>query len=169
MNARERQRVLRLMLALYIDCRQESGERAGSGTRRESRLLAFDPRSWTPQMRELERCLDLLRDRARARGPMLERGVTAGSGWWHLRQRYLEATTVRRELRTRKTRSGHRVPVVPAHAEVLSAPTSALGGRCSVLLRIWHAGVDERVVDAAVRWISGEYRGEPALPLEETV
>lgn len=156
-----------MMLSVYVDCRQESGERAGTGGRRESRLLTFDPRTWTREMRELDRCLTLLRDRARSRGLIIEKGVTAGQGWWHLRQRYLEAHVVRRELRTRKTRSGHRTPVVPKSAELLASVTVLTGGRCQALLRVWHPGVDERVVDAAVRFLVREYRGEPALPQEE--
>ena len=150
------------MLSHYSDARSEASGAGGGGQRLEARLLGFDRETWTPEFRELERCLERLRWLAGHGRPMIERGLSSGVAWWSIRQRYLEAEIVRHEIHTRKTRSGHRVPVsLPANVEVVARPTILNGSRQHVLVRRWDQRVDPQVVRAGLRWISGEFRGEP--------
>ncbi len=163
----DRVHTLRLMLERYPEARAEAQGGGSSGGRREARLLGFDPYTWTQEMRELERCLERLRALAHGRSPMLERGISSRRAWWHLRQRYLEARVVRREIHTRKTHSGERVPKrLPANMELASRQTVLHGQTTYALVRVWHPDVDERVVEAALRYLDAEFRGAPALPAE---
>ena len=154
------------LLDRYHDARSTHGRTFGTGDHRnESAILHFDHATWTPAYRELERCLTELRRLAHGRRPMIAKGVSASKAWWHLRERYLACRVERREIHTHKTRGGHRVPKkLPANMEVLSRPALLRGDRVAVVVRVWDPGVDMAVVDAAVGWIAGVYRGTPALP-----
>jgi len=162
----ERPEVLKEMLSRYHDARSTHGRTFGSGeTRNESAILTFDPFTWTREYRELERCLGELRRLAHGRRPIIAKGVSASKAWWHLRERYLACRVERREIHTHKTRGGHRVPKrLPQNMEVLSRPTLLKGDRVAVVVRVWDPGVDMVVVEAAVEWLAGEFRGTPALP-----
>lgn len=161
---RRRVETIHDMLSHYHDARAESsGWGDGGSSRLESRLLGLDPLTWTPAYRELERCLERLRWLAGHGRPMIEKGVSSGAAWWNVRARYLEAETVRREVHMRKTHSGQRVPApLPRNMEVLARPTILNGSSQSLLVRVWDPRVDPQVVGAALRWISGEFRGQPA-------
>lgn len=164
-EAAERRRtgVLHDMLNHYNEARSEATGAGGGGSRHESRINAWDPETWTPAYRELERCLEGLRWLAQHGRPMIERGVSSGAAWWHLRARYLEAELVRREVHLRKTHSGTRVPVpLPRNEEVVARPTILQGRSQTLLVRRWDQRVDPHVVQAALRWISREFKGQPA-------
>lgn len=163
-----RRAALKQMLDRYDDARSTDGRSFGSGFQHnESVILQFDQKTWTPKYQELERCLIELRTLAHGRRPMIAKGVSSSAAWWHLAERYLRCRTERRELHTRKTRAGHRVPQgIGKNMEVLSRPTLLHGSRVAVVLRVWHPGVREEIVDAAVDWIGERFVGEPALPKE---
>lgn len=151
------------MLQHYNHARSEaSGGAGGGGARHEARLLGLDPTTWTREYRELERCLERLRWLALHGRPMIERGVSSGAAWWHVRQRYLEAREVREEVHLRKTHSGDRVPAhLPRNKEVIGRPTILQGRSQRLLVRVWDPAVDPHIVGAGLRWISREFRGEP--------
>ena len=157
------------MLLYYTEARSEAGSGGGGGSRPESRLLAFDAQTWTKEYAELERCLNALRYLAQHGRPMIERDVSSSAAWWHLRARYLEAVTVRREVHYRKTHSGERVPArLPSNCEVVARATILNGRTGYMMVRQWDARVDPRVVAASLRWLSGEFRGSPATYREES-
>lgn len=161
----ERTDTIREMLLRFPEAQAQAKGEGGMGGRFESCLLTFDSLTWTREMRELDRCLTELRRLAQTTSPIIARDVSARQAWWHLSHRYLLCQLVRREIRTRKTRAGHRQPVrLPANVEVVSRPTLMHGDRASMLVRTWDAGVRADVVDVAVGWVSREFRGEPALP-----
>lgn len=152
------------MLNRYNEARSEASGVGGGGSRHESRINGFDPETWTPEFRELERCLERLRWLASHGRPMIAHNVSSGAAWWNVRQRYLEARVVRREVRMRKTHSGHRVPVrLPSYMEVVARPTVLQGKTQYMLVRQWDERVDPHVVGVALRWISDEFRGRPAV------
>lgn len=164
MNNSDRQHTIRAMLERYDEARSASSGPGGSGRRHESRLNQFDPHTWTAEYQELERCLDRLRWLAHHGRPMIEKNMSSGAAWWHLRERYLNARTTRRLIHSRVTRTGHRVPArLPANTEIVGRPTILHGTTSSVIVRTWDARVDPGIVDAAVRWLAREYVGTPAL------
>jgi hypothetical protein len=165
----DRIETLHAMLTHYTEARSEAGSGGGGGSRPESRLLAFDASTWTREYEELERCLNALRYLAQHGRPMIEQGVSSAAAWWHLRARYLEAETVRREVHFRKTHSGERVPArLPSNMEVVARATILNGRTGHMMVRVWDARVDPRVVAAGLRWLSAEFRGSPAVYSEES-
>lgn len=164
----EREDTLRAMLDRYPEARAQAKGEGGMGGRFESALLTFDPLTWTREMRELDRCLTELRRLAQGLSPIIARDVSARKAWWHLSHRYLLCVTTRKTVRTQKhQRTGERrIGRLPAYMEVIARPTLLHGKEASVLVRQWDPGVRMNVVDVAVQWIAGEYRGVPALPEE---
>lgn len=166
---RDRVDTLHEMLTRYHEARAESNGGGSSGGRNESRLLGFDPTTWTREYVELERCLNELRGLAHNGRPMIEHGVSSSAGWWHLSHRYLRTETVRREIHMRRTHSGERVPArLPANMEVVSRQTILHGKSSHMLVRVWDTNVDPKVVGAALRWVSRSYRGTPAVYDEQS-
>lgn len=152
------------MLSRYNEARSEGSGGGGGGSHHESRINVFDAATWTREYQELERCLERLRWLAGHGRPMLERNVSAGAAWWNVRARYLEAEVVRREVHLRRTHSGDRVPTqLPRSMEVVARATILHGKTNYMLVRQWDRRVDPHVVGAALRWISREYRGTPAV------
>lgn len=166
---RDRTQAIHDMLTRYEQARSESSSPGGSGGRHESRLLEFDHQTWTSAYRELDRCLERLRYIAQHGRPMIERGVSSSTAWWHLRHRYLHADVVRREVHSRRTHSGERVPVaLPANMEIVARQTILNGKSSSMLVRVWDRRVDPKIVAAGLGWIAGQYRGMPAVYSETT-
>ena len=162
-----RTETLHEMLLRYPEARAQAKGEGGRGGQFSSAILVFDPLTWTAEFRELDRCLQMLRSQAQARGPMVARNVTAGQAWWNLSHRYLLCQLVRKEIHTHKTRAGHRVPrKLPANMEVVSRPTLMHGEKASMLVRVWDRKVDPDKVRAALEWIGREFRGTPSLPRE---
>ena len=160
---RDRVDTLHDMLVRFVEAKSEASGGGGGDSRLESRLLGFDPLTWTREYRELDRCLDRLRWLAEHGRPMIERNVSSAAAWWNVRARYLEAETVRREVHSRRTHSGERVPGrLPGNYEIVARPTILQGKSQHMLVRVWDPGVRPEVVAAALRWISREYRGTPA-------
>ncbi len=152
------------MLEHYHEARAEAYGGESTGARNTSRINAFDTKTWTHEYVELERCLDHLRYLAGHGRPMIAKNVSSSTAWWNLRERYLNAQTVRREVHTRRTHSGNRVPVeLPRNMEVVSRQTVLNGKTSSMLVRVWDPGVDLRVVRVAVDWVAGEFKGTPAV------
>jgi len=150
------------MLSHYHEARSEAGGTGGGGSRLEARLLGWDPETYTREYRELDRCLDRLRWLAQHGRPMIAKGISSGAGWWHLRMRYLESQVVRREIHTRRTHNGTRVPApLPRNCEVVARPTILQGRSQTLLVRTWDARVDPQIVRASLGWISQEFRGHP--------
>lgn len=163
----DRLETLHEMLLRLPEARAQAKGEGGRGGQFSSAILVFDPVTYTACYRELDRVLTLLRTQAQTRGPMIARNVTAGQAWWNLSHRYLLCQLVRREIHTHKTRAGHRVPrKLPANMEVVSRPTIMHGDKASMLVRVWDPKVEPLKVQAALEWVSREYRGEPALPEE---
>ena len=156
------------MLLRYNEARAENSSAGGGGTQHSSRIHSFDAQTWTREYQELERCLERLRWLAEHGRPMIERNVSSGAAWWNIRARYLDAEIVRKELHLRKTHSGDRVPQpLPRNSEVVARATILHGKTNYMLVRTWDARVDPQVVGAALRWISREFRGTPAVYREE--
>lgn len=152
------------MLCRYEEARAENGGGGGGGSQHESRINAFDPQTWTREYQELERCLERLRWLAAHGRPMIEKNVSSSTAWWHLRHRYLETHTVRREVHLKKTHSGDRTLARLRHNEEVLARQTILNGRKSfVLLRVWDPRVEPTYVGAALRWIAREFKGTPAV------
>lgn len=163
-RTKQRVETLHDMMTRYHEARSESAGPGGGGSQHGSRINAFDQRTWTREYQELERCLDRLKYLAQHGRPMIERNVSSSAAWWHVRARYLEATISRREIHLRKTHSGERVPArLPRNCEIVARATILHGKSQHMLVRTWDPRVDPRIVGAALRWISREYRGTPAV------
>ncbi len=168
-HGRDRVDTLHEMLTRYESARAESNGGGSSGGRNESRLLGFDPQTWTREYQELERCLNALRYLGAVDSPIIEKGVSAQRAWWHISHRYLRTETVRREIHMRRTHSGERVPArLPANMEVVSRQTILHGKSSYMLVRVWDTNVDPKVVGAALRWIARSYNGTPAVYDEQS-
>ncbi len=168
-HGRDRVDTLHEMMCRYETARAESNGGGSSGGRNESRLLGFDPTTWTREYQELERCLNELRTLARNGRPMIEHNVSSSTAWWHLSHRYLRTETVRREVFMRRTHNGERVPNrLPANMEVVSRQTILHGKSSHMLVRVWDTNVDPKVVGAALRWIAREFKGSPAVYSEDS-
>lgn len=162
----EKEQTIREMLSRYEQARSSAGSSTGDGAggRFESRINTFDPLTWTPEYRELERCLLRLRWLAEHGRPMIAKGVSASRAWWHLRHRYLEARVVRREVHLDENhRRTNRRPRLAGNMEVVSRQTVLQGRSSMMLVRVWDSRVDAAVVDAAVSWLACEFRGMPAV------
>lgn len=163
----DRTETLHEMLVRLPEARAQAKGEGGRGGQFSSAILVFDPVTYTREYRELDRVLTVLRTMAQSRGPMIARNVTSGQAWWNLSHRYLLCQLVRRDVHTFKTRAGHRVPrKLPANMEVVSRPVLMHGEKASMLVRVWDSRVEPRIVQAALEWVSQEYRGTPALPVE---
>lgn len=155
---------LHVMLCHFNEARSEAGGWGGSGGHHTSRINVFDENTWTREYVELERVLDELRTMAQGLRPMISKGVSSSIAWWNLRERYLNAQVVQREVHVRKTKSGNLEPVqLPRNMEVVSRQTNLHGRTSSMLVRVWDHGVDDEIVVAALRWVSHEFKGRPAV------
>lgn len=163
----KRLETLHEMLTRLNEARAQAKGEGGRGGQFSSAILVFDPVTYTREYRELDRVLAELRRQANTRGPMIAKNVTPGQAYWHLSHRYLLCQLVRREVHTVKTRAGHRVPrKLPHNCEVVARPVLMHGEKASMLLRVWDGGVKPEIVQAAIQWVSREYRGEPAMPVD---
>lgn len=160
---------LRAMLSTYQEARSVSNGAGGTGGRADSRYLEFDPSTWTREFQELERVLNHLKYLAGHGRPMIARNVSSSTAWWHVRERYLHCEKVRRLVHLRKTHSGERVPTgLRPNEEIASRTTILNGSQTSLMVWRWNPKVDLGVVDVAVEWMSGEFRGSPATYPEGT-
>lgn len=155
---------IRAMLDRWDEAHSQKRGEGGIGGQFSSAQLVWDSTTWTPAFQELERCLVELRRLAKSTRPIIPPGISSGKAWWCLQERYLSSKVIRREIRTRRTRSGHRVPSnLPRNQEVVARPVLLHGDRAEMLVRVWNPGVDLDSVDAAVAWIANEFRGTPAV------
>jgi len=124
-------------------CRSPDGVRGTGG-----RVIGMLP-EWNTTYRELERCLKLMRNEA----PWL---------WRDVRERFLANTTRRITVQVIRSQKGPR-PVLPPNTEEI-APIQLDSKTGVYLVRQWSESVDVERVDAGIRWISDQFRGEPYLP-----
>lgn len=159
-----RTEALHEMLARYDEAKAESSGVGGGGTHNESRINAFDPTTYTPAYRELDRCLERLKWLAYHGRPMIAKNVNAYRGWWNLDQRYFRCEKVQKPIHLRKTRSGDRIPAgLPRNMAIASRATILNGSQALAMVWVWDPRVDLAVVDETVAWISKEFRGTPSV------
>ncbi len=160
----DRLHTIRAMLDRWDEAHAQKRGDGGIGGQFSSAELVWDDTTWTPAFQELERCLIELRKLAKTTRPIIPPGISSGKAWWCLQERYLNSKVIRREIRTRRTRSGHRIPVnLPRNQEVVARPVLLHGDRSEMLVRVWNPGVEMAAVEAALQWIEREYRGQPAM------
>lgn len=160
----ERIETLHQMLSRYSEAQSQKRGEGGIGGQFSSAELVWDDTTWTPAFQELERCLIELRKLAKTTRPIIPPGISSSKAWWCLQERYLNSKVIRREIRTRRTRSGHRIPAnLPRNQEVVARPILLHGDRSEMLVRVWNPGVEMESVEAALDWIAKEYRGQPAM------
>ena len=123
------------------------------------------PKTWTMEMRELERCLSLLAHRK----PVHHR---------HTMARYVDPTVARRTMAGRVTRRGAVEtmvwPQLGANAAVITSaklPEHKGSSTYTCLVATWPSWVNKPTVEQAVSWLMDWYTPPtesvgPALPLE---
>jgi hypothetical protein len=150
MVRQSREQVLVMMLLRYNEAQDPLGNtRVGSGA---EDAIPWTPLCWTPEYRELERVLKLLRSAE----PRL---------YQHLRHRLIdpEECVVRAHVERRR---GQRRLVLPAQCELVAGGTHVSDDAALVRVRRWPTWVDEKLVMEAVVRLSGMFRGSPALPAQ---
>lgn len=158
-----RERTIVEMLERYQEALAQAKGEGGIGGQFSSAMLLWDGQTWTPEFRELERCLWKLRELARQGGVIEDE--PAHRVWWNIKERYLVAQLRRRTVHTQKTKRGYRVPVgIPPNAEIVSRVTQLRGEQSSVILRIWDNRVNSAILAIGVGWLADEFRGSPSLP-----
>lgn len=109
---------------------------------------------WLRSVRELERCLSVMRE---TRRPL----------WWHVHERYVQATR-----KPMLVKVSHWQPLVDhSHVEVIGllnkSDLSKRGdGETRVLVELWRPGVDPLRVRQGVQWLAETFQGSPELPVE---
>lgn len=136
--------------------RYEEAQEGGSGDGPGDGRLPLMPSTWNGSYRELERCLK----RMRRAEPSL---------WWHVTERYIRTSSIRREVPVRRPwRNGLPTVefVLPPHCELAAGGTKVGDKTAGVRLVVWNPGVELGKVRLGVEWLAREFRGEPFLPLE---
>lgn len=155
----DRELTIKAMLERFLEARCQRRGEGGIGGQFSSADLSWDDTTWTPSYAELDRCLVRLSNLARSQP------FEFSSIWWHLRHRYLQVETARKEIFMQKTTHGQRRPQrLPENMEIIAGPTYIKGSnKAMVTVRIWDPKVTPSLVSAGIVWISQEFRGTPSI------
>ena len=148
------------MLRRYEEARETLN--GPSGVRGDGGDVCLMPVTWNASYRELERCLQRMRESR-------ESLVRCSDGekrspralWWHVTERFL-----RPELRHMRVPVRGGKPRIPAHAELHAGAVEVGEKWARVIVCVWSPAVSEVAVDAGLEWLADSFRGEPYMPVE---
>ena len=141
--------VLTTLLELYNDLADPC--QSGNGGTQGSDGLTLMPATYTDSVRELERLLKLMReDRGLSLIQTSQGKVSVRKLHWHVSEWFIRCTTANRWVtEPARTRSGKKTT-----------------RRVRAIVTVRNPAVDERLVDAGVRWLAENWGldSEPMLP-----